>query len=122
MNRNYKRPRGSIFESTLRSMKRANRLLNENFIFNGEDPYAQMAQSFPMGDGDTAEVMAYQGGEGGSGLNPDAQQHVDQIRQVALNGIQQFSQDVDSEEYDFFKKVWLMCDKLVSSKENNKDD
>lgn len=122
MNRYYRKPRKNIFESTLRSMTRANKLLNENFMFNGEDPYAQMTQSFPMGEGDGMEAMAYQGGEGDSGLNPDAQQHVDQIRQVALNGIQQFSQDVDSEEYDFFKKVWLMCDKLVSSKENNKED
>ena len=122
MNRYYRRPRKNIFESTLRSMGRANRLLNENFIFNGEDPYAQMTQSFPMGEGDGMEAMAYQGGEG-SGLNPDAQQHVDQIRQVALNGIQPIAYDMYSMRQpmavDFNFTVGIICVKYELINEFN---
>ena len=41
---------------------------------------------------------------------------------VALDGIQEYADDVDSEEYDFFKKIWLMCDKVCSEKDNAKID
>ena len=33
-----------------------------------------------------------------------------------------YADDVDSEEYDFFKKIWLMCDKVCSTKDNAKTD
>ena len=117
MNRRYRRntrPYGQVIDA----MDRAGRILRENFVFNGEDPYA--GQGMQM----TPEEMAAMEGqpEQGNQISPDVQQYVDQIRQISLTGIQQFAQDVDSQEYDFFKKVWLMCDKLVSSKENNKDD
>lgn len=117
MNRRYcrnMRPYGQIIDE----MNRAGRILKENFVFNGEDPYA--AQGMQM----TPEEMAAMEGqvEQGNQISPDAQQHVDQIRQVALSGIQQFAQNVDSPEYEFFKKVWLMCDKLMSDKEKGDDD
>jgi hypothetical protein len=71
----------------------------------------------------TPEEMAAMEGQAaqGSQISPDVQQYVDQIRQISLTGIQQFAQDVDSQEYDFFKKVWLMCDKLMSEKEKGDD-
>lgn len=47
---------------------------------------------------------------------------ISQIRALALEGIQDYADDVDSEEYDFFKKIWLMCDKVCSEKENNKEN
>lgn len=47
---------------------------------------------------------------------------INQIRMLALDGIQDYADNVDSEEYDFFKKIWLMCDKVCSSKENSKND
>lgn len=47
---------------------------------------------------------------------------VNQIRQIALNGIQEYAQDVDSEEYDFFKRIWMMCDKVSSTKNRDKEE
>ena len=116
MNRRYRRntrPYGQVIDA----MNRAGRILRENFVFNGEDPYA--GQGMQM----TPEEMAAMEGQAaqGSQISPDVQQYVDQIRQISLTGIQQFAQDVDSEEYDFFKKVWLMCDKLMSEKEKGDD-
>lgn len=46
---------------------------------------------------------------------------VTQIRQMALNGIQEYAHDVDSEYYQFYKKVWMMCDKVCSEKESTKE-
>ena len=43
-------------------------------------------------------------------------ERIAQIREVALGGLQDYAHDVDGEEYQFFKKIWLMCDKAVSEK------
>lgn len=43
---------------------------------------------------------------------------ISQIREIALNGLQDYAHNVDSEQYQFYKKIWLMCDKAVSEKDN----
>lgn len=43
---------------------------------------------------------------------------IDKIRQISLCGLQKYAQEVDSEEYQFYKKIWLMCDKAVSEKDS----
>lgn len=40
---------------------------------------------------------------------------INQIRSLALNGIQDFAENVESEEYQFYKKVWLLCDKFCET-------
>ena len=42
---------------------------------------------------------------------------IDQIRQLAIEGLQEYANDVDSEIYLFFKKIFLECDKVRSNKE-----
>ena len=44
---------------------------------------------------------------------------ISQIREIALQGLQEYAEDVDSPLYEFYKKVWLMCDKAVSEKKEN---
>ncbi len=44
---------------------------------------------------------------------------IDQIRQLAIEGLQEYANDVDSEIYMFFKKIFLECDKVRSNKEKN---
>lgn len=41
-------------------------------------------------------------------------QYVDQIRKAAIEGIEAFVDNVDSPSYDFFKKVFMMADKVLS--------
>ena len=43
---------------------------------------------------------------------------ISKIREIALQGLQDYAHDVDSEHYQFYKKIWLMCDKAVSEKES----
>lgn len=45
-------------------------------------------------------------------------ERIDQIREVALEGLQDYAHNVDSEMYQFYKKIWLMCDKAVSDKDS----
>ena len=48
----------------------------------------------------------------------DGKEYVDKIRQAALKGIQAFAQDVDSPSYQFFKKVFMLADKVLSEKDD----
>ena len=48
-------------------------------------------------------------------------QYVDQIRKAAIQGIASFANNVDSPSYEFFKKVFMMADKVLSEKENNEE-
>lgn len=45
-------------------------------------------------------------------------ERIAKIREVALEGLQDYAHDVDSEQYQFYKKIWLACDKAVSEKES----
>lgn len=59
--------------------------------------------------------------EGGDVNLANEDERIAQIREIALQGLQDYAQDVDSEQYQFYKKVWLMCDKAVSEKESAGD-
>lgn len=48
-------------------------------------------------------------------------ERIAQIREIALEGLQDYAQDVDCEAYQFYKKIWLMCDKAVSEKDSASD-
>ena len=43
---------------------------------------------------------------------------ISQIRKLALDGISKFASFTESNEYQFFKKIFLECDKAISN--NNK--
>lgn len=45
-------------------------------------------------------------------------ERVTQIRVMALDGLKDYAEQADSEIYEFFKKIFLMCDKAVSEKES----
>lgn len=90
--------------------KTANRVLIEE--------YDIMPNSFYDGADDESYPEEYNETENGDVKNDSK---VIQIRKIAIQGLQEYSHDVDSENYQFFKKIWLMCDKAVSSKENNSD-
>lgn len=52
----------------------------------------------------------------------DGKEFVDAIRKSALKGIQAFADNVDSPSYDFFKKVFIMADKVLSEKEGENSE
>jgi hypothetical protein len=85
-----------------------------------------MMQGYPSGQPeDGSEFHSMEGG-----MNPDEEQEnrdmdlsktderIASIREIALDGLQDYAHDVDCEAYQFYKKIWLMCDKAVSEKES----
>ena len=91
-------------------VNRLSQILKESYIFDSEE---EMPIEEPMmGD----EIM----GDEELPIN-QTEDKVNQIRTLALDGIQEYAEQVDSEEYQFFKKVWMMCDKVCSEKDKVSD-
>ena len=92
--------------NTIKEIESISKLLKEAYIFDGDEGEMPMEETMES-DAPEEELM-----EGG---NTD--EIVDQIRQLALDGIQKYADDVDNEMYQLFKKVWMMCDKCLSEKD-----
>ena len=99
----------------VRNMQRTGRFLTEAFDY-GREGYdrgeEQMANPEMMED----EEAMY--GEYESNDLSKQDDKISQIREISLQGLQEYAENVDSPMYQFYKKVWLMCDKAVSEKED----
>lgn len=100
----------------MRDLNKCARLLKESYVFDEEETpneYEGEDES-PYGEwgGDELEPeLASRGPQ-----DNDVDDKIAQIRKLALDGIQEFSEDVESEEYVFYKKVWMECDKLYTER------
>lgn len=92
-------------------MNKLSQLLKESYIFDGAKEEAPMEEPMPEDMMGAEENMPIS----------QTEDKVNQIRTLALDGIQEYAEQVDSEEYQFFKKVWMMCDKVCSEKEKVSD-
>lgn len=103
----------NLYAHLIEEMNNYSKLINEAYTFD-EDTASydenDMVDEYPDDEEDSAP---------NAGIVSDK---ISQIRAIALEGIQEYADDVDSEEYDFFKKIWLMCDKVCSGKENEKEN
>lgn len=96
----------SFIQDTINDIEHFSSLIKESYIFDDADIENE---DVPMDD----ELEQ----------SPNnAVDKINQIRTLALEGIQEFAEDVDCEEYDFFKKIWLMCDKVCSEKDKEKEE
>ena len=98
----------SNIKNTLNEMDNLMKIINESYVFDDD------TSSY-----DENEMIDEYPEEDISQLQSDDK--ISQIRSIALDGIQEYADDVDSEEYDFFKKIWLMCDKVCSDKDSTKE-
>ena len=102
----------NTLKDTLKEIDEISKILKESYVFDGKEEPQAPIEGMPInGEMSPEEQMM---GE------PDmlaTDQRIDQIRMIALEGIQEFADDVESEQYQFFKKVWLMCDKVYESGE-----
>lgn len=85
-------------------------ILKESYVFDGEEPMPQ-EQPIPQEGGE--EIPPQEGEINAVDVADDS---INQIRELALNGIQEYSHDVESEEYNIFKRIWMECDKFYTNK------
>ena len=96
-------------KNTILEIENLSKLLKESYVFDGEDYEAS------YGDEEMCDEEPMEGEVCDSG----SCDKIDQIRSLALDGIQDFAKDVDTEEYQFYKKVWLLCDKFCETDKSN---
>lgn len=109
----------SFIERTLRELKKSTEILKEAYDFDERDEELEQDNEV-MPDDDYNEENEYVDGENIEGQDLSQQDdRIARIREVALEGLQEYADKVDSEIYQFYKKIWLMCDKAVSEKDNS---
>lgn len=119
----------------MESMKRYGKILTEGEAMYddydmGYEQKARMSRGIPRQMPEDDEEYSsgngsYNPGEGEMFAEEDdmdlskEDEKISQIREIALQGLQEYAENVDSPVYEFYKKVWLMCDKAVSEKKEN---
>lgn len=101
----------NLHEQVISEIQNFGKLIKESYVFDDETSSYnedEMLDEYPSDEEDD--------------MNIESNDKISQIRSIALDGIQEYADDVDSDEYDFFKKIWLMCDKVCSEKDNQKND
>jgi len=125
--------KNNALNEALDSFKLAQTILKEDFGMAPEGrpmPHEEMPQEKPMSGPEQQDIAHYHGGnpeqaqmqqpqEEKTDMNlSKSDERIAHIREIALDGLQDYAQDVDSEAYQFYKKIWLMCDKAVSEKDS----
>jgi hypothetical protein len=122
-NRHYK----NSLNEELSKVKSMMKYLNEDYVFDDEDAPIEGDYDEEMPEEEPQEdIRHYHGNENkpqekeeNNDMNlSKGDQRIAKIREVALDGLQEYAEDVDSEAYQFYKKIWLLADKAVSEKES----
>lgn len=96
---------------TVKDIERLSKILKESYVFDEEnEDFEDMGEM----EYDDEEIEPAKENTNGS-------DKINQIRSLALSGIQDFAEQVDSEEYQIFKNIWMSCDKFYSNKNKEKE-
>ncbi|MBR6517587.1 MAG: hypothetical protein IKT40_12220 [Bacilli bacterium] len=96
-------------KETINEIEMLSNLLKESYVFDESEPEIDSEAAYED------EVIPQEESCGAS-------DKINQIRSMALSGIQDFAENVESEEYQFFKKVWLLCDKFCESDKSSSEN
>lgn len=97
-------------QETILEIENLSKLLKESYVFD-EEQYDDMPYE--------GEDMVDEPSMPSDGDVSNTTDKINQIRSLALDGIQDFAENVESDEYQFYKKVWLLCDKFCESDKSN---
>ena len=109
----------SFIERTLRELIKSTEILKEAYDFDQRDEELEQDSEINPEDEYTEEDEYIDGKEMDGQDLSQQDDRIARIREVALEGLQEYADKVDSEIYQFYKKIWLMCDKAVSEKDNS---
>lgn len=89
-------------KETINEIENLSKLLRESYVFDDNDSDFSYEEDEQVIDEPIKDEVK-------------SCDNISQIRSLALNGIQDFAENVESEEYQFYKKVWLLCDKFCET-------
>lgn len=114
--------RKKFIKNLLEDIDKTSKKLNESYILNDEDSLDELADD-QLADAEDAEIESDDNIEtvpAETEITDDntfkQDPNISAIREAALDGLKKYSNDVDSEMYIFFKKIYLESDKIVSQK------
>jgi len=90
----------------LSELEETKKYLKESYIFDEEGP---------EDINDQPSEAEYETNDGGVDLSKD-DERISQIREIALQGLSDYANNVDSEFYKFWKRIWLECDKMCDNR------
>lgn len=95
----------SLVRQTIRDIDKLTKMLRESYVYEDENEVYndEVYQEEPVYD----EV--------------NVDDKLSQIRSLALSGIQEYAENVDDSNYEVFKKIWMLCDKATSNKEQKNE-
>ena len=114
--------RKKFIKNLLEDIDKTSKKLNESYILNDEDSLDELADD-QLADAEDSEIEPDDNIEAvpaETEITDDntfkQDPNISAIREAALDGLKKYSNDVDSEMYIFFKKIYLESDKIVSQK------
>lgn len=109
-------------KNLIEDMNKAMAVLSEAYMMNDEDDYGYDEEYDDEGLMGPQEPHGQEPQEGeDEGVNLAAKdKRIIQMRELALQGLQDYADDVTNPFYEFYKKVWLETDKMCDNKEEMK--
>lgn len=110
----------NTIKEAIDALNHAESILREDFGYGAPMGYEAEGGAMPQ-DANAQQQMPQQMPQDQEKTDVDLSKNderVTQIRVMALDGLQDYAEQADSEIYEFFKKIFLMCDKAVSEKDS----
>ena len=106
----------SYLDNLINDLNKTSKYLTEDYIFNDG-----MGSDFPQGSMQDSHPQMQQGGDDNAEQKAmhahEVIQHepiIQKIRQTAIDGLKKYAEDPTSSIYEFFKKVFLESDKVLT--------
>lgn len=100
----------NTLNESLKELDNFKKILSEAYGEMGGQPQGMMQQ--PQGQMPQQEQMMGEEGQESPLADPEMADIIDQIRQLSIQGIAKYADEVDSEQYQALKKIWLLTDKF----------
>ena len=102
-------------KSILNDINKYSKIIKESYVFDEDEDLLGDEEYSDENELDDSEMNS-------DDISQSAEDRINDIRKIALDGIQEFAEEVDSDEYNIFKNIWMTCDKFYSSKNKDNED
>lgn len=102
--------KNSIIAESLREINSFKKIMNE--------AYEELYQQDPQMQQEPMQGMEEEGQEEGM-VDPEMDDIIAQIRELAIKGIARYAQEVESMQYQSLRKIWQETDRFYESMHND---